>query len=205
MPSISFSKSLLESLPIPWNVTIWILPLWVWRGAISPYLVAWSQYKTSTTIAFMFGLITDPFSAATPSFSVVFLFTCVIDTLNPLRSKAGRMCDGVSISLISWLCRGKMVCGWVTVLTLWLMGHHPFPSSLLILYFSSVTCRLSSVADKFKECKVFLSWRSFAKQVFLCCGGILRWNKLGTGSVGFWFLVSVVCFSKCSRQSFSAL
>lgn len=205
MPSISFSKSLLESLPIPWNVTIWILPLWVWRGAISPYLVAWSQYKTSKTIAFMFGLITDPFSAATPSFSVVFLFTCVIDTLNPLRSKAGRMCDGVSISLISWLCRGKMVCGWVTVLTLWLMGHHPFPSSLLILYFSSVTCRLSSVADKFKECKVFLSWRSFAKQVFLCCGGILRWNKLGTGSVGFWFLVSVVCFSKCSRQSFSAL
>lgn len=205
MPSISFSKSLLESLPIPWNVTIWILPLWVWRGAISPYLVAWSQYKTSKTIAFMFGLITDPFSAATPSFSVVFLFTCVIDTLNPLRSKAGRMCDGVSISLISWLCRGKMVCGWVTVLTLWLMGHHPFPSSLLILYFSSVTCRLSSVADKFKECKVFPSWRSFAKQVFLCCGGILRWNKLGTGSVGFWFLVSVVCFSKCSRQSFSAL
>lgn len=205
MPSISFSKSLLESLPIPWNVTIWILPLWVWRGAISPYLVAWSQYKTSKTIAFMFGLITDPFSAATPSFSVVFLFTCVIDTLNPLRSKAGRMCDGVSISLISWLCRGKMVCGWVTELTLCLMGHHPFPSSLLILYFSSVTCRLSSVADKFKECKVFPSWRSFAKQVFLCCGGILRWNKLGTGSVGFWFLVSVVCFSKCSRQSFSAL
>lgn len=120
-----------------------------------------------------------------PSFSVVFLFTCVIDTLNPLRSKAGRMCDGLSISLISWLCRCKMACGWVTELTLCLMGHHPFPSSLLILYFSSVTCQLSSVADKFKECKVFPSWRSFAKQIFLCCGGILRWNKLETGSVGF--------------------
>lgn len=204
MPSISFSKSLLESLPIPWNVTIWILPLWVWRGAISPYLVAWSQYKTSTTIAFMFGLITDPFSAATPSFSVVFLFTCVIDTLNPLRSKAGRMCDGVSISLISWLCRGKMVCGWVTELTLCLMGHHPFPSSLLILYFSSVCAGWALWQTSLRSAKSSRHGDPLQSKYFSAVeefSGGTSWGQ-GLWAFDFW---SVLCVSLSAAGKVSVL